>query len=100
MKKLLIALLALGTLSYVPVAEARCGKKESCKKVKPCAEKQCKTRIEERGRCMIPTTLPAEMEEIKYVEITTCTHETETERPFTKRGPAKCIVKDNGMDNE
>ncbi len=98
MKKLLIALLALGTLSYVPVAEAGCGKKKPCKKEKPCAAKQCTTRIEERGRCKVPVSMPGQKDKIEKVEITTCTYETQTERPFVEYGPAECIVNDG--DNE
>lgn len=51
MKKLLIALLALGTLSFVPAeagsrVKGNCAVKKSCNK--PCAKPACTTRVEKQ----------------------------------------------------
>jgi len=79
MKKLLIGLLALGTLSFVPAAEARCRKACAPKpRCAPCAP-QCETKhseqivyepctkmIEVKGVC--PHTI--------YTDVTTCVKES------------------------
>ena len=92
MKKLLIALLVLGTLSFVPSAEAargRSAKKSDapCKKEKPC-DKDCTTQTRKVGtrweKVMVEGKRPVEM----FEDVTTCT--TTKVRPFEECGEPVC----------
>ena len=87
MKKLLIALLALGTLSIVPTAEAGrrgCGKEKTCHAPKacekPCAPK-CNTVVEERivyEPCTKMIEVEGQCPHTICKKVTTC--ETESKR--------------------
>lgn len=91
MKKLLIALLALGALSFAPEAEAR-SKKENCE---PCKMEKPKKSCEECTTVTVETgtseqkcdkVMPAKRKVTHYEDITTCVRK----RPHYKVGEAYC----------
>jgi hypothetical protein len=95
MKKLLVTLLALGTLCVVPSAEARYrrgGNGASCAKQKcekPCpkacakaCDTQCDKRVEYVGTYNKPCTIKGYCPVKCYKEITTTTTTCEKDRPF------------------
>lgn len=89
MKKLLIALLALGTLSYVPVAEAGYRKEKSCKKEKPCKD-NCTKSVKKVGTRYEKVMVPGKRPVHQFEETTTCT--TTKVRPFEECGEPVCAI--------
>lgn len=95
MKKLLVALLALGVLSFAPTVEAGCNKKrcqpkKECKTPckKACAKTECTTKRVDKGtrqeKCMV--TVPGVYDVTEYDIEEMCI----TRKPCEERGEPRC----------